>query len=107
MFNFSKRSPSWFESYLRGREQCVVIVINNIKSTFHTIGFGIPKRTVLGRLLFSLCINDLPQICPSTDLQMYADDTVVHVSDNTCDAVADMLTKTLEKAWCLLFDPKH
>ena len=56
MFNVSKRSLSWFDSYLKGREQCVVI--NNINKSASS-------------------------------------------SRKTCDAVADELTKNLEKvsAW--------
>ncbi len=62
-------------------------------SVFHKIETGIPQGTILGPILFSLYINDLPQICPGIGLQMYADNTVVHVSGKTCDAVADKLTK--------------
>jgi len=56
----SKQSLCWFESYLIGREQGVVI--NNVRDTFRKIKTGIPQGTLLGPVLFSLYINDLTLI---------------------------------------------
>ena len=94
-FNLSKQTLLWFESYLKGREQCVLI--NNIRSTFLKIETGIPQGTVLGPILFSLYINDLPDVCPDIGLQMYADDTVVYASGSSCTSVADKLNTNLDK----------
>lgn len=69
MFSLSKRSLSWFDSYLKGREQCVVI--NNIKFVCYKTETGIPLRNYLGSHPFQF--NDLPEICPDIGLQMYAD----------------------------------
>ena len=92
-FNFSERSISWFQSYLVGREQCTVI--NSYKSSFRTIQTGIPQGTILGPILFSLYINNLPEVCPEANLQMYADDTVVHVSGKTSQEVNEKLNQSL------------
>jgi len=95
-FNLSKKSLSWFESYLKGREQCVVI--NGVRSTFLEIKTGIPQGTVLGPILFSLYINDLPDVVsPDIGLLMYADDAVVYASADTCTTVADKLNANLER----------
>lgn len=79
-------------SRIKGVVNSVVI---NIKSTFHNIETGIPQGTFFGPILFSLFQR------PGIDLQMYADNTVVHVSGKARDAVEDKLTKTLENvsAW--------
>ncbi len=71
--------------------------INNARSTFHKIETGIHQGTVLGPILFSLYINDFPDICQDIVLQMYADDTVVYASGNTSTSVADKLNANLDK----------
>ena len=76
-FNLSKQSLSWFDSYLKGREQCVTI--KSVRSTFLKIETGIPQVTVLGPILFHLYINDLPDVCPDKGLQMYAGDSCIGI----------------------------
>lgn len=80
-FNFSKQALQWFDSYLHGREQCVMI--KNVKSAPSKIKTGIPQGTTLGPILFCLYVNDLPEVCPEVGLQMYADDTVVYMAGKT------------------------
>jgi len=91
----SHQALSWFESYLQGREQCVVI--DHVKSAPCKIKTGIPQGTILGPILFSLYVNELPEVCPEVGLQMYADDTVVYVSGKSPAVIGSTLTKSLEK----------
>ena len=44
---------------------------------------GVPQGYVLGPILFSLYINDLPSVCTGCEVQMYADDTVIYVYAQT------------------------
>lgn len=73
MLHLLKCSLSLFVSYLKGIEQCVV----NNKSVFHKIKMGIPQGIILGPILFSLYIIELPDICPDIGLQMYADNIYI------------------------------
>ena len=78
-FNFSPSAIKWMSSYLEGRTQRVRI--NGDTSPPLAYDVGVPQGSILGPLLFSLYINDLPSVCAGTtvQIQMYADDTVVYV----------------------------
>uniref|UniRef100_A0A8C1L0A4 Reverse transcriptase domain-containing protein n=1 Tax=Cyprinus carpio TaxID=7962 RepID=A0A8C1L0A4_CYPCA len=93
-FYFSKQAIAWFTSYLESREQCVKI--NAEYSTTRQSTMGIPQGSILGPLLFSLYINDLPSCCKKAECQMYADDTIIYMSAKTPCVAADILTSEME-----------
>lgn len=89
----SPETLKWLKSYLEGRQQCVRV--NGAKSSTHTNGMGVPQGSVLGPLLFTMYINDLPSCCPDVICQMYADDTVIYVSTKTPSLAGEHLTQAL------------
>lgn len=98
-YNFSSGTLKWIESYLLNKSQFVQI--ENYQSTALHLSTGIPQGSVLGPLLFSLYINDLPSVCPDTNIQMYADDTVIYLHGSKMEDVEKELTKSMvhETTW--------
>ena len=64
---------SWFKRYFSRRLQYVTY--NGSQSSQQMIKCGVPQRSILGPLLFLICINDLCIACKSTEPVLFADDT--------------------------------
>lgn len=82
-YGISGKILSWINAFLSQRTQCVVI--NGVKSSLGAVSSGVPQGTVLGPLLFSLYINDLPTRINST-IRMFADDCILY---RTIDCIND------------------
>ena len=66
----------WTQSFLSDRRACVVY--QNHTSRSFRVRRGVPQRSVLGLVLFSLFINDLPASLPSSvSCSLYADDVAI------------------------------
>ena len=70
---------SWFYSYLSGRHQAVRDDHGNI-SAWAQVTTGVPQGSVLGPLLFSIFINDLPSCLEHSRHMIFADDTQIYHS---------------------------
>ena len=75
----------WFEDYLRGRMQRVVI--NGQCSDWGHVSAGVPQGSVLGPLLFLIFINDIVHVVSHCQIRLFADDTCLFIEvDNRVDA---------------------
>ena len=67
----------WIKDFLNEREQQVLV--DGVKSTKAEVTLRVPQGTVLGPLLFSIHINDMPEIVDSeTKVHLFADDALVY-----------------------------
>lgn len=83
----------WFNSYLSGRHQAVKA--NGVRSGWERVQCGVPQGSTLGPLLFLLYINDLGQYIDCKYL-LFADDTVLYVSDSDYSNAARELQRNLD-----------
>ena len=68
---------NWCCDYLHRRSQKTLS--NNVLSYCNTIKCGVPQGLVLGPLFFILYINDMQSAIKNASVQLYADDTVLHI----------------------------
>ena len=56
---------------------------NSAQSDKNTLLTGVPQGSILGPLLFTIYINDLPEHLKHCDVTLFADDTVLYVSSKS------------------------
>ena len=71
-FEFDEKFPLLFKSYLSNRRQFVKL--DQSVSEFRNVTSGVPQGSVVGPLLFTLLINDIPDNLQYTESLLYADD---------------------------------
>ena len=80
-------------SFLSERKQ--LVSANNQMSQFSPIHCGIPQGSVLGPLLFSIYVTDLPCFVTGS-CEMFADDTSIHSSDTRPEKLANKLQTIIQ-----------
>lgn len=75
-FLFSCEAVNLIKSYLTNRKQSVFI--NGQYSEFIDIASGVPQGSVLGPILFSMFINDLPSVLKFCKIHLFADDVQIY-----------------------------
>ena len=68
----SNKALQWFHSYLTNREQCIRVGTSLLEPLMVT--HGVPQGSILGPMLFSLNMNDLPRVTKFSNIELYVDD---------------------------------
>ena len=86
---------AWFNSYLSSRIQSTVI--GQTSSTTRKINVGVPQGSILGPLLFSIYVNELPSCLIHTTATLFADDTVIYCSSKSASELQRLLNEDLRR----------
>ena len=98
----------WFSDNLQGRRQRVVLP--GAESDYSTISAGVPQGSILGPLLFLIYINDIVANI-RTNINLFADDTSLHMVVNSAHDTAAMLQSDINSisswadTWLVQFNP--
>ena len=103
-FGIHGSALTWIDSFLTDRRQQVRA--NGELSEFKPVKSGVPQGSILGPVLFTLYVNDIPSEL-DTFISMYADDTKLYTAITSESSVASLKSdlKKLE-AWALLMQMK-
>ena len=123
LYGLSPGVITWCRDYLSHRRQCVKI--EDCKSDYKSVNYGVPQVSILGPLFFVMYVNDLLNMfgSDSVEILLYVDDTVIYYADQdaniACNKVADgldivhqwcetnKLTINVKKTKHMLVSPKH
>ena len=95
---------NWFTSYLSYRSQYVSV--NGHTSDNLKITCGVPQASVAGPLLFSIFINDLPNVSKLLTFYLFVDDTNIYFKSNNITHLQKIMNRELKniKKW---WDKNH
>ena len=71
------------------------MLISGVSSNCNYVHTGVPQGTILGPLLFTIFVNDLPRVVEYCSINLYADDTTIYYSAKDPSIIRDLLGSDL------------
>ncbi len=87
------KEKAWISNYLSDRKQRVVL--GGATSSWSRVERGVPQGSILGPLLFTIFVNDLPSVIERCRVNLYADDTTIYFSSVDPQEVKEVLEAEL------------
>ena len=98
----SNKALLWIESYLTNRQQFTRVATSLSEPL--TITHGVPQGSIQGPTLFSLFMNDPPEVIKFSNIESYVDDTKIYFSfaSKGIDSCLRQVDEGLEHVseWC-------
>ena len=86
----------WFTNYLNERTQ--VATINCKMANTKLIDKDVPQGSILGPLFFTIFIKDFPSCLSNAFCNIFADDTMIGVSDKSITKIQQLLQNAVNEA---------
>ena len=93
-YGFRDQSFDWIHSYLSERKQ-MVLLNDTLSDPLDEMSFGVPQGSVLGPLFFLLYINDINVALNNAYFHLYADDTIIILSNNDLNILKQQMESEL------------
>ncbi len=87
----------WFREYLTDRSQFVSL--NGCNSEDSSVSVGVPQGSILGPFLFLIYVNDISFEVKNSSCNLYADDSIIYLSDNDSNVVQNKLQADLNNVF--------
>ena len=87
-YNIRNKAIDWIQTYLTNRIQQTQL--GDCISTERVVETGVPQGSILGPIFFICYINDIVQVCKSSKMLLYADDTVMYKQISDTERYLDM-----------------
>lgn len=95
MYGIKNKELAWFQTDQFGRQQSVGF--EHTYSSKHYITCNVPQGSILGSLLFAICINDLHLKLEHCHVVMHADDAVVYYACSNSKVIESPTNKNTNK----------
>ena len=86
------------DSTIHPFEQPGPVVYGSTQSAPQQIKSGVPQGSILGPILFSIYINDLPNCLLQSKILRYADDAVLFQSNSKVGGISSVFNKDLNQS---------